>query len=117
LRIHRSNGILVTLTAQIGRLAFEGASNAEIARRTGASTGSVSKLVSRLRKRHGDGIARHDIPKLGFLMKLPEHELSLLMEAARTRGVRPTELAEQILATVLTEALVVAVLDDGEGDG
>jgi hypothetical protein len=106
----------MTLTLDVSRLAFEGLSDVRIAEQTNSSIETVRKLVARGKARHCGG-HRNDMPKYGFLVRLPRPCIEVLIREAGARLCGPTDLAERILAMVLTDNLIDAVIDEGRGEG
>ena len=103
---------------QLGRIAWmagHGCTADEIAsdRNICLDAGKVRFLVDRLGL---PPLPSQDSPA-ELRIKLPRLLVNDLDEAATNRNIGRAEMAEKILATVLSEGLVTAVMDDGVRDG
>lgn len=84
-----------------------GLSHYEIAQRTGIQVGAVRALSS-ARQRSGRTIPIYrSVP-------LPIEELHALHPHAARRGIHPNALARRIVATVIRDGMIDAVLDDAD---
>jgi hypothetical protein len=101
-------------TAAVLALRDQGLTKAAIAARIGIRPDTVSALECSARRWAG---ARAGNPDVCRSVLVPLGVLQRLAPAARTRGLRRETLAALIIEKVAEDALIDAVLDDGEEGG
>lgn len=104
----------VPLAADIRRLALDHLDDRAIAAITGASVGSVTSVLSRMRRSLGTKFHRRDISKMGLLIDLPDALRGRLQVEAAKRGLGPNSLANVLLKELLRGNGVSKLLGDTE---